>query len=98
MSGSALGLVFEAVRRMDYSYVLLDSPPVLGLSDSQLLARQIDDVLLVARLDRVDPSQVEDLNELFERLRLTPIGLVGVGARAEISPYYLSERPLSARV
>ena len=98
MSGTALGLVFEAVRQMDYSYVLLDSPPVLGLGDSQLLARQIDDVLLVARLDRVDPSQVEDLNELFERLQLTPIGLVAVGARVEISPYYLSERPVNARL
>jgi succinoglycan biosynthesis transport protein ExoP len=96
MSGSALVAVFEAIRRMDYSYVLIDSPPILGLSDAQFLARQADDVLLVARLDRVSPANAEDMSELFERLRLTPLGVVVVGAKAEISPYYLSEHTVAA--
>jgi hypothetical protein len=48
-------------------------------------------VLVVARAD-ADPEQAEDLKDLLRRLRIAPIGLVAVGARAEISPYYLSER------
>ncbi len=96
MSSPALVAVFEAIGRMNYSYVLIDSPPILGLSDTQFLARQADDVLLVARLDRVTPSSVEDVNELLGRLKMTPIGVVVIGARAEISPYYLGEHTVAA--
>jgi tyrosine-protein kinase len=92
MSGPELGAFFEAVRTLDYHYVLIDSPPSLGLSDAQFLARQADDVLLVARLDRVSPTQAEDLRDLLRRLGISPIGLVAVGARVELSPYYTSER------
>ena len=96
MSSPALVAVFEAIGRMNYSYVLIDSPPILGLSDTQFLARQADDVLLVARLDRVTPSSVEDVSELLARLKMTPIGVVVIGARAEISPYYLGEHTVAA--
>lgn len=93
LSGPALASVFDALRALDYSFILVDSPPALGLSDTQFLARQTDDMLVVARLDRVSTEQVEDLGELLGRLRIEPLGLVVVGARAEISPYYLTERP-----
>ena len=95
LSGSALMLLFEAIRNMDYTYVLIDSPPALGLGDTQLLFQHADEVLLVARLDRVSSEQAEDLGELIERLQLNVIGLAVVGAKVEISPYYLSERVLS---
>jgi Mrp family chromosome partitioning ATPase len=70
---------------------------LLGLGDTQLLAGQADDVLLVSRLDRVTPEQAEDLSELLARLKLAPIGVVVVGARVELSPYYLGERSLATR-
>jgi capsular exopolysaccharide synthesis family protein len=91
LSSSALDRVFEALRQRDYDYVLIDSPPILGLGDAQFLARQSDDVLVVARLDRVSPGQAEDLRDLLKRLQLNPIGMVVMGARVELSPYYLSE-------
>ena len=96
MSSPALVAVFEAIGRMNYSYVLIDSPPILGLSDTQFLARQADDVLLVARLDRVTPTSAEDVTELLARLKMTPIGVVVIGARAELSPYYLGEHTVAA--
>ena len=96
MSGAALGEVFEAIRRMDYGYVLIDSPPILGLSDTRFLARQADDLLLVARLDRISPSVAEDLSDLLARLKLAALGVVVVGAKAELSPYYLSEHTVAA--
>jgi capsular exopolysaccharide synthesis family protein len=91
LSSSALDRLFEALRQRDYDYVLIDSPPILGLGDAQFLARQSDDVLVVARLDRVSPGQAEDLRDLLKRLQLNPIGMVVMGARVELSPYYLSE-------
>ncbi|HYM44595.1 MAG TPA: polysaccharide biosynthesis tyrosine autokinase [Solirubrobacteraceae bacterium] len=95
LSSSAVDRFFEVLRQTDYSYVLIDSPPILGLGDAQFLARQSDDVLVAARLDRVSPGQAEDLRDLLKRLQLNPIGVVVMGARVELSPYYLAERPLT---
>jgi succinoglycan biosynthesis transport protein ExoP len=92
VSSPALAAVIEALRERDYAYVLIDSPPLLGISDAQLLARQADSVLLVGRLDRISPYQAEELHGLLSRLELEPIGLTVVGARAEFSPYYVTER------
>ena len=86
LSSTALDRFFETLRQTDYRYILIDSPPILGLGDAQFLARQSDDVLVVARLDRVSPVQAEDLRDLLIRLQLNPIGVVVVGARVELSP------------
>jgi len=91
LSSSALGRLFEALRQRDYSYVLIDSPPILGLGDTQFLAKQSEGVLVVARLDRVSPAMAGDLKDLLSRLQLNPIGVVVMGARVELSPYYLTD-------
>jgi succinoglycan biosynthesis transport protein ExoP len=95
MSRGTLELVFDALRDMDYRWIVIDSAPVLGLGDTSFLGQHAEDALLVARLDRVSPEQVEDLHERILRLKLHPLGLVVMGARVEISPYYLSERTLT---
>jgi capsular exopolysaccharide synthesis family protein len=92
LSGSALEFLFEWLRGSGYSYILVDSPPILGLGDTPFLAQQAREVLLVERLGRVSPEQIEDVRELIERLRLHPFGLVVVGGKPEISPYYYSMR------
>jgi succinoglycan biosynthesis transport protein ExoP len=91
LSSPALGRFFGAIRQMDYSYVLIDSPPILGLGDTQFLAKQSDGVLVVARLDRVSPDLANDLSDLLRRLQLNSIGVVVMGARVELSPYYLAD-------
>jgi polysaccharide biosynthesis transport protein len=95
LSSPAVDRVFGALRQMDYGYVLIDSPPILGLGDTQYLAKQSDDVLVVARLDRVSPAQASDLSGLLERLQVNAIGVVVMGARVELSPYYLTEHTLT---
>jgi capsular exopolysaccharide synthesis family protein len=95
MSGGTLELVFDALRDMNYKWILVDSPPMLGLGDTSFLGQHAEEALLVVRLDRVSPEQVEDLHERILRLKLHPLGLVVMGARVEISPYYLSERTLT---
>ncbi len=95
LSGSALRVLFEWLRESDYNHIIVDSPPILGLGDTSFLAQEAREALLVARLDRVSHEQVEDLNELVGRLRLRALGLVVIGTKLELSPYYLSERSLT---
>ena len=49
------------MRALDYDYVLVDAPPLLGIADSQALARNVDEILLVNRLDRITLERVEEL-------------------------------------
>ncbi len=93
LGSSAMRSLVESATELGYSYVLLDAPPMLGIADVQGLAQLADRVLIVARLDRVTFDQVVDMQELIERLGINPLGLVVIGARVDVSPYYLSERP-----
>ena len=92
LSSPATHAFFEYVRRFDYDYILVDGPPMLGIADTQSLAREADHTLLVAQLERLTADHVIDMGELIERLDMKPLGLVVIGTRIEVSPYYLSGR------
>ncbi len=55
-----------ATLRQLYDWIIVDSPPVLGLPDTQLLAQHADAVLLVGRWGR---SQIKAIRVGAERLR-----------------------------
>jgi capsular exopolysaccharide synthesis family protein len=84
--------IMDAVRSMDYSYILIDAPPLLGIADTQTLARQASNVLFVARLDRVTLDTVVDAHDVLDRLEVDTVGCVVIGARSEASPYYAGLR------
>ncbi len=94
IASPAMRTFVEEVRGLDYDYVLLDGPPLLGIADSQVMAGEADDVLLVNQLGRITLEHVADLREVLDRLAIKPIGVVVIGARGETSsPYYLQRRP-----
>jgi capsular exopolysaccharide synthesis family protein len=93
MSVARLKQLFEHARGLDYSYVLIDAPPMLGVAESQGLARLADRVLLVARPDRVTLDKMVEVEELLSRLGANILGLVVIGGRTDVSLYYSSERP-----
>jgi tyrosine-protein kinase len=100
LSSGALQLLFDALREgyphpeAPYDYILIDSPPLLGVGDTSFLSRQVKDVLVVARLARATAENIEDLKERIAQLKLNPLGLVVLGTKVEMSPYYISERQL----
>jgi capsular exopolysaccharide synthesis family protein len=93
---SALQVLIETLRASDYAYILIDAPPVLGVADSQMLAQFCDEVLLVARLDRLKISDVIDLREMLDRMNTNPVGVVVIGTRPSGSPYYWDTSPQTA--
>ena len=87
LAGDAVETFFEEIRQSDYDYVLLDGPPLLGLVDSQVLAQQVDGVIVVCRPSLLTPEVVLDLRETLERLRVEPLGLVAVGGQRSPRAY-----------
>ena len=58
----------------EFDILVLDSPPVLGLSDALVIASHADSLILVARADTVHKR---DLKKSIELLRLVNAPLIG---------------------
>ncbi len=87
-----LDVVFDALSELDYTYIIVDAPPLLGIADTQALARRATSILYVARLDRISLENVVDARDVLDRLDRPQVGMVVIGARSEASPYYLTTR------
>jgi Mrp family chromosome partitioning ATPase len=75
--------------------VLIDSPPLLGVADGQMFAQFCDEVLVVARLDRLRVADAVELHEMLDRVDANSFGLVVIGTRLAGSPYYAADGALT---
>src|SRR5919108_6142474 len=79
LSGAGLGLLFDALGRSKYRFVIVEGAPLIGPIDGQLLARWADAVLVVCRLDRLSPDDATELAEMLARVDAPPLGAVVIG-------------------
>ncbi len=66
---------FLAYSRERYDYVLLDAPPVLPVTDAQILATMVDDVLVVMEPCRVPRKAAQ---RMVDNLRAVDAKIIGV--------------------
>ena len=62
--------------RDSYDYVLLDTPPIVGIADAQALASKADGIVLVSSLAKCTRSTLVRSMEIFDVSQLNPVGLV----------------------
>jgi Mrp family chromosome partitioning ATPase/capsular polysaccharide biosynthesis protein len=79
--------VAASLAELDVDYVLIDAPPILGVSDVGSIAPLIDGVLVIANLDRVRQHTLEDGREALGVLPCRKLGAVVVGERVASSRY-----------
>jgi capsular exopolysaccharide synthesis family protein len=87
-----LDLVFDALVDLDYAYIIVDAPPLLGIADTRTLARRATSLLYVARMDRITLENAVDAADVIDRMDRAALGMVVIGVRSEASPYYLTGR------
>lgn len=87
----------------DYDMVLIDSPPVLPVTDAAVLGRQVGGALLVAGMDRIHRPQLRETLESLETAGCEVLGLVmnkiarrEVGSYVYERGYYSSDTPGSS--
>ena len=61
-----------------FDWIIVDSPPVLPLSDATSLTRYADATLLVARADRTVREAIDETIAIIGRQRIVGIVLNGV--------------------
>lgn len=87
---------FATIRELDYDFVLIDAPPLLGIADCQGLAQVADVLILVSRLDRITVDNLTDAMEFLDRQPIETLGHVVIGATIDTSPYFLGDRQAEA--
>jgi capsular exopolysaccharide synthesis family protein len=90
---AADAMIRDARRLADF--VVIDSPPLNEVIDALPLARQADDVLLVARIGKTRLDKLGQLADLLAESGITPIGFAVIGTpRPRRRDYrYYSEAP-----
>ena len=83
---AARKLVSDAKELADY--VIIDSPPLIEVTDAMPLAQRADDVLLVLRQGRSNLDRLTRLGELLAHQGMKPVGLVLVGISRPRRSYY----------
>jgi succinoglycan biosynthesis transport protein ExoP len=60
----------------DYDRLVFDSPPVVPVTDAQVIGRQVDGVILVARVDQTQRDFFARAVELLSKVRVNILGVV----------------------
>ena len=74
MSSQSLLVLLEQWQE-SYDVILIDTPPLLGLSDARLIASQTDGVVLVVRLDK---TRKDHVYSALDSLNIADINVLGV--------------------
>lgn len=70
--------------------VIIDTPPVLMVSDAMVLLPHVDGVLMAARLHTTTRSEAQDVRSMMERAQARVLGVVAGGSRH--TPGYYRKR------
>jgi capsular exopolysaccharide synthesis family protein len=75
LTGDTFRALLAAVRS-DYEHVIIDTSPVLGISDAQNLARSVDKIVLVVHWNKTPGSIAANAAEILRKLDAPVAGVV----------------------
>jgi len=84
--GILANVMRELVRR--YDRVILDAPPLLGVSDALLLAAEVDAVCLIVRANRTPRKMAQRAIDMLKRAEAPLVGIALNGLSPNQSSYY----------
>jgi succinoglycan biosynthesis transport protein ExoP len=90
-SGDKIRALFDELKQR-YDLVLIDSPPVLGISDGSIIAREVDYVILVIQHRRYPREISLRAKRAIEEVHGNCVGMVlnAVSVKSDDSYYYYS--------
>ncbi|MFC2145448.1 polysaccharide biosynthesis tyrosine autokinase [Actinomycetota bacterium] len=87
LESDLMGKILEALSEK-YDYIIIDTPPIVPVTDLIVLARKIDSILIVARVGKVTKSVVLQAVEKLEMVKGKVLGVVLNGIVRKGSYYY----------
>jgi len=87
LGSSRMKTLVEQMKK-EYEYVIFDTPPLISVSDSAILASQADGIIMVVRPGKVKGEIGRRTKELLERIGTPVLGCVFNGIEPSHRNYY----------
>ncbi|MGG7214934.1 CpsD/CapB family tyrosine-protein kinase [Clostridium nigeriense] len=87
LSSKTMGKLLETLKE-SFDYIILDTPPVQAVTDSQILSTKADGTILVVRSEKTKKDSVENALNLLKKVNANIIGTVLNGVEASRNKYY----------
>ena len=80
----------DLIREMknQYELVIFDTPPLLAVTDPQIMASKVDGTIVVVPQGEVKKNELEDAAELLEKVNANVLGTVMNKVTADSDSYY----------
>lgn len=93
LSSKSMENLLEKLRE-NFDYVILDTPPVQAVTDSQILSTKADGTILVVRAERTKKESVNNAINLLKKVNANVIGTVlnGTDLSRNKYQYYYGEK------
>jgi capsular exopolysaccharide synthesis family protein len=87
LSSKTMGNLLETLKQ-SFDYIILDTPPVQAVTDSQILATKADGTILVVRAEKTKKDSVQNAVNLLKKVNANIIGTVLNGVDTNRNKYY----------
>ena len=75
LSSKKMGQVMDSLAKQ-YEMIIMDSPPILSVTDAQLLSKQADGVIIVTDVENNNRDRLMEAKDLLEKADANIIGIV----------------------
>lgn len=72
----------------EYDYIILDTPPLLFVSDPQVISTKADGTILVVRADKTKKYEIKESYGILKSINVNVIGTILNGAKIKTRKYY----------
>jgi succinoglycan biosynthesis transport protein ExoP len=83
LMGPRMGLLLDQAQALGYQQIVIDGPPLLGISDAIVLGNQIQNIVLTVRAGATCDDSIRDALRRLRSAGLSPMGVVLTHARDE---------------
>jgi len=87
VGSKALGAILDQLKEQ-FDQIIIDTPPVLALTDAQLISTHCDGVVLVAEAGKVKRSALIDAKERLNIVKARIVGVVLNNAKRKVKDDY----------
>ncbi|WP_418223278.1 CpsD/CapB family tyrosine-protein kinase [Clostridium isatidis] len=87
LSSKAMSNLLKELKNV-FDYIILDTPPVQAVTDSQILSTKADGTILVIRAEKTKKDSVQNALGLLKKVNANIIGTVLNGIESSRNKYY----------
>lgn len=87
LSSKAMSYLLEYLKD-NFDYIILDTPPLKVVTDSQILSAKVDGTILVVRAEKTKRESVKNAVDLLKNVNANIIGMVLNGIDVSRNKYY----------